>query len=82
MGFTALVALAIVVAAAVLSALLIVGRVIEVVARVWAVNLALAVLALATILLPSRMTDIIAMSVGAALVAWILVVFAHGPERA
>ena len=57
-------------------------HVIEVVARVWAVNLALAVLALATILLPSRTTDIIALSVGAALVAWILVVFARGPSRA
>ena len=57
-------------------------RVIEVVARVWAVNLALAVLALATILLPSRTTDIIALSVGAALVAWILAVFTRGPRRA
>jgi UDP-N-acetylmuramyl pentapeptide phosphotransferase/UDP-N-acetylglucosamine-1-phosphate transferase len=57
-------------------------RVIEVVARVWAVNLALAVLALATILLPWRMSDIIALSVGAALVAWILAVFTRGPRGA
>jgi UDP-N-acetylmuramyl pentapeptide phosphotransferase/UDP-N-acetylglucosamine-1-phosphate transferase len=57
-------------------------RVIAVVARVWAVNLALAALALATILLPSRKTDIIALSVGAALVAWILAVFTRGPRRA
>jgi UDP-N-acetylmuramyl pentapeptide phosphotransferase/UDP-N-acetylglucosamine-1-phosphate transferase len=56
-------------------------HVIEVVARVWAVNLALAVLALATILFPSRTTDIIALSVGAALVAWLLVVFARGRAR-
>jgi UDP-N-acetylmuramyl pentapeptide phosphotransferase/UDP-N-acetylglucosamine-1-phosphate transferase len=55
-------------------------HVIEVVARVWAVNLALAALALATILLPSRTTDIIALSVGAALVAWILAVFTRGPK--
>ena len=57
-------------------------RVIAVVARVWAVNLSLAALALATILLPSRMTDIITLSVGAALVAWILAVFTRGPRRA
>jgi UDP-N-acetylmuramyl pentapeptide phosphotransferase/UDP-N-acetylglucosamine-1-phosphate transferase len=57
-------------------------RVIEVVARVWAVNLALAALAFATILLPSRTTYIITLSVGAALVAWILAVFTRGPRRA
>jgi UDP-N-acetylmuramyl pentapeptide phosphotransferase/UDP-N-acetylglucosamine-1-phosphate transferase len=56
-------------------------RVIDVVARVFAVNLALAALALATILLPSPTTDIAAVSVGMALVAWILVVFARGPAR-
>jgi UDP-N-acetylmuramyl pentapeptide phosphotransferase/UDP-N-acetylglucosamine-1-phosphate transferase len=57
-------------------------RVIDVVARVFAVNVALAALALATILLPSRTTEIAALSVGAALVAWILVVFSRGPARA
>jgi UDP-N-acetylmuramyl pentapeptide phosphotransferase/UDP-N-acetylglucosamine-1-phosphate transferase len=53
-------------------------RVIDVVARVFAVNLALTALAIATILLPSRMTDIAALSAGAALVAWLLVVLSRG----
>jgi UDP-N-acetylmuramyl pentapeptide phosphotransferase/UDP-N-acetylglucosamine-1-phosphate transferase len=56
-------------------------RVIQVVARVFAINVALAALALATILLPSPTTDIAAVSVGMALVAWLLVVFARGPAR-
>ena len=56
-------------------------RVIDVVARVFAINLALAALALATILLPSPTTDIAAVGVGMALVAWLLVVFARGPAR-
>jgi UDP-N-acetylmuramyl pentapeptide phosphotransferase/UDP-N-acetylglucosamine-1-phosphate transferase len=56
--------------------------VIEVVARVFAVNLMLAALAFATILLPSRTTEIAALSAGAALVTWLLVVFAQGPSRA
>jgi UDP-N-acetylmuramyl pentapeptide phosphotransferase/UDP-N-acetylglucosamine-1-phosphate transferase len=56
-------------------------RVIDVVARVFAVNLALAALALVIILLPSPATDIAAVSVGMALVAWLLVVFARGPAR-
>jgi UDP-N-acetylmuramyl pentapeptide phosphotransferase/UDP-N-acetylglucosamine-1-phosphate transferase len=56
-------------------------RVIDVVARVFAVNVALAALALVTILLPSPATDIAAASVGMALVAWLLVVFARGPAR-
>jgi UDP-N-acetylmuramyl pentapeptide phosphotransferase/UDP-N-acetylglucosamine-1-phosphate transferase len=56
-------------------------RVIQVVARVFAINVALATLALATILLPSPTTDIAAVSVGIALVAWLLVVFARGPAR-
>jgi UDP-N-acetylmuramyl pentapeptide phosphotransferase/UDP-N-acetylglucosamine-1-phosphate transferase len=56
-------------------------RVIEVVARVFVINVALAALALSTILLPSRTTDIVALCVGAALVTWILVVFARGPAR-
>jgi UDP-N-acetylmuramyl pentapeptide phosphotransferase/UDP-N-acetylglucosamine-1-phosphate transferase len=57
-------------------------RVIDVVARVFAVNVTLAALALATILLPSRTTEIAALSVGAALVAWLLIVFSRGPTRA
>jgi len=56
-------------------------RVIDVVARVFAVNVALSALALVTILLPSPGTDIAAVSVGMALVAWLLVVFARGPAR-
>jgi UDP-N-acetylmuramyl pentapeptide phosphotransferase/UDP-N-acetylglucosamine-1-phosphate transferase len=56
-------------------------RVIDVVARVFAINLALVALALATILLPSPTTDIAAVGVGMALVAWLLVVFARGPAR-
>jgi UDP-N-acetylmuramyl pentapeptide phosphotransferase/UDP-N-acetylglucosamine-1-phosphate transferase len=56
--------------------------VIDVVARVFAVNVALAVLAIATILLRSRTTDVAALSVGAGLVAWLLFVFSRGPTRA
>jgi UDP-N-acetylmuramyl pentapeptide phosphotransferase/UDP-N-acetylglucosamine-1-phosphate transferase len=55
--------------------------ILEIVARVFIVNIALAGLALATILVPSRMTDIAAVSVGAVLVALLLVVFARGPKR-
>ena len=57
-------------------------RVIEVVARVFVVNLALAALALATILFPSRLTEIAALIIGAAVVTWLLVVFSRGPSRA
>lgn len=56
-------------------------RVIDVVARVLAVNLALAALALATILLPSRTTDIAAFIAGAAMIAGLLAVFGRGPRR-
>ena len=56
-------------------------RVIDVVARVFVVNVALAALALVTILLPSPAIDIASVSVGVALVAWLLFVFAHGPAR-
>jgi len=56
-------------------------RVIDVVARVFVVNGALAALALVTILLPSPAIDIASVSVGMALVAWLLFVFAHGPAR-
>jgi UDP-N-acetylmuramyl pentapeptide phosphotransferase/UDP-N-acetylglucosamine-1-phosphate transferase len=54
-------------------------RVIDVVGRVFAVNLALAAFALVTILLPSRTTDIATLIAGAILVAWLLIVFARGP---
>jgi len=56
-------------------------RVIDIVARVLVVNLLLAALALATILLPSRTTDIAALTAGAAMVARLLVVFERGPAR-
>jgi UDP-N-acetylmuramyl pentapeptide phosphotransferase/UDP-N-acetylglucosamine-1-phosphate transferase len=55
--------------------------VIDIVARVFAVNLMLAALALVTILLPSRPTEIAALSAGAALVTWLLAIFARGPTR-
>jgi UDP-N-acetylmuramyl pentapeptide phosphotransferase/UDP-N-acetylglucosamine-1-phosphate transferase len=56
--------------------------VLDVVARVFVVNLMLAALALTTILLPSRMTDVAALTVGAALVACLLRAFARGATRA
>jgi len=52
--------------------------VIEVVARVFFVNLVLAALALATVAMPSRELDVAALAAGAALVAWLLVSFARG----
>jgi UDP-N-acetylmuramyl pentapeptide phosphotransferase/UDP-N-acetylglucosamine-1-phosphate transferase len=57
-------------------------RVIQVVARVFVVNLTLAVLALATILLPSRTTDIAALGAGAVMVGWLMLVFERGPHPA
>jgi len=56
-------------------------RVIDVVGRVFAVNLALAALSFATILLPSRTTEIAALSAGVAIVTWLLIVFTRGPRR-
>jgi UDP-N-acetylmuramyl pentapeptide phosphotransferase/UDP-N-acetylglucosamine-1-phosphate transferase len=56
-------------------------RVIDVVGRVFAVNLVLAVLALATIFLPSPMTNVAAVGLGMSLVTWILFEFARGPAR-
>jgi UDP-N-acetylmuramyl pentapeptide phosphotransferase/UDP-N-acetylglucosamine-1-phosphate transferase len=56
-------------------------RVTDVVARVLFVNLALTALAFATILLPSRTTDIAALTAGAAMVARLLAVFERGPAR-
>ncbi len=55
-------------------------RVIDVAARIFAVNLGLAALALSTILLPSRTTDVAALTVGMALVGWLLIAFARGPS--
>jgi UDP-N-acetylmuramyl pentapeptide phosphotransferase/UDP-N-acetylglucosamine-1-phosphate transferase len=52
--------------------------VIEVVARVFAVNLILAALALVTILRPGHATDIAALIAGTAVVAWLLIAFARG----
>ncbi len=52
--------------------------VLEVVARVFAVNVALAALALTTTVLPSRLTDIAALSAGAALVGWLLLALSRG----
>jgi UDP-N-acetylmuramyl pentapeptide phosphotransferase/UDP-N-acetylglucosamine-1-phosphate transferase len=56
-------------------------RVIEVVARVFGVNLALATLALTTLIIPSRITDLFALCAGTVVVAWLLAVFARGPFR-
>ena len=54
-------------------------RVIGVVARVFAVNVALALMALATIVWPE---DIVALSAGAAIVAWLLITLARGTKPA
>jgi UDP-N-acetylmuramyl pentapeptide phosphotransferase/UDP-N-acetylglucosamine-1-phosphate transferase len=54
-------------------------RVIGVVARVFALNVALVALALTTILLPTRTIEIVALIAGALLVASLLIVFARGP---
>jgi UDP-N-acetylmuramyl pentapeptide phosphotransferase/UDP-N-acetylglucosamine-1-phosphate transferase len=52
--------------------------VIAVVARVFAINLGLAALAITIVILPGRFNDLAALTVGAALVAWLLTVFARG----
>jgi UDP-N-acetylmuramyl pentapeptide phosphotransferase/UDP-N-acetylglucosamine-1-phosphate transferase len=52
--------------------------VIDVVTRVFAVNLVLAALAIITVIMRSRLTDIAALTAGVALVAWLLFVLAHG----
>lgn len=57
-------------------------RVIDVVTRIFAVNLGLAALAFATLLRPSLMTDAAALGAGAALVAWLLIAFARGQIKA
>ncbi|MFZ1920327.1 MAG: glycosyl transferase [Xanthobacteraceae bacterium] len=51
--------------------------VLDVVARVFAVNLVLAALALATVLFPSLLTSIAALFCGVALVSWLLAAFAR-----
>ena len=50
----------------------------EIVARVFATNLALVALAVATVLWPGRLTSVIALGLGGALVGWLLVCFARG----
>ncbi len=52
--------------------------VIGVVARVFAINLGLAALSIATVILPGRFNDLAALAAGAALVAWLLAAFAKG----
>jgi UDP-N-acetylmuramyl pentapeptide phosphotransferase/UDP-N-acetylglucosamine-1-phosphate transferase len=54
----------------------------EVVARVFAVNLVLAVLALATVLAPSYPTDITALAAGSAVVAGLLLTLSRGRRAA
>ncbi len=57
-------------------------RVIDVVARIFTVNIVLAALALATVLVPFPLTDVAALGAGVALVSWLLLLFARGPHRA
>jgi UDP-N-acetylmuramyl pentapeptide phosphotransferase/UDP-N-acetylglucosamine-1-phosphate transferase len=52
--------------------------VIDVVARVFAINLGLAALAIAIVILPGRFNDLAALAAGVALVAWLLTTFAKG----
>jgi UDP-N-acetylmuramyl pentapeptide phosphotransferase/UDP-N-acetylglucosamine-1-phosphate transferase len=52
--------------------------VMQVVARVFAVNVGLVGLAVATVVLPGRTVAIAALICGSALVGWLLVAFAHG----
>jgi UDP-N-acetylmuramyl pentapeptide phosphotransferase/UDP-N-acetylglucosamine-1-phosphate transferase len=52
--------------------------VIEVVARVFVVNVILAALALATVLLPGKLSAVIALVLGTLFVAWLLVTFTRG----
>ena len=54
--------------------------VLQIVTRVFVVNLMLAALALATVLRPSRELDIAALIAGAVLVAWLLAGFTRGPR--
>ncbi len=54
--------------------------VIDVVARVFLVNICLGALAVTTIVAPGKVTDIAALAGGGALVAWLLFAFARGKE--
>ena len=49
-----------------------------IVARVFAVNIALGALALTTVIVPGRTSEIAALAVGVVLVAWLLAAFARG----
>jgi UDP-N-acetylmuramyl pentapeptide phosphotransferase/UDP-N-acetylglucosamine-1-phosphate transferase len=55
--------------------------VIEIVGRVFAVNVGLAVLAVISVAVPGWRTSLIALAAGAALVAWLLWTFARGRKR-
>jgi UDP-N-acetylmuramyl pentapeptide phosphotransferase/UDP-N-acetylglucosamine-1-phosphate transferase len=49
-----------------------------IVARVFAINVALGILAIVTVLVPGRPSEVAALAVAAALVAWLLVAFTRG----
>ena len=51
---------------------------IEVVMRVFVVNLLLGAIAIGTVIVPGEMSDVAALIAGAALVAWLLAAFARG----
>jgi hypothetical protein len=53
----------------------------DVVLRVFATNVTLVVLAAITVSAPSLITDIGALALGAAFVAWLLATFARGARR-
>ena len=53
----------------------------EVIARVFAVNIALLVLAIITVLVPSTLTDVVALALAGALVALLLAAFRRGRAR-
>jgi Flp pilus assembly protein TadB len=53
----------------------------EIVARVFAINLVLAALAVLTVATPGRWVAIATLLAGAALVAWLLSAFARGRRR-
>jgi len=55
--------------------------VIDVVARVFLVNVGLGALAVMTVLVPGKPTDIAALAAGGALVAWLLATFARGKKN-
>jgi UDP-N-acetylmuramyl pentapeptide phosphotransferase/UDP-N-acetylglucosamine-1-phosphate transferase len=55
--------------------------VIEIVGRAFAINVALAVLAVISVAMPGWRTSLIALTAGAALVAWLLWTFARGRKR-